>query len=578
MGSPLLMPNTPPWRRVHGDRRLRRVAVQVPTDVPATAAVFLVLRRLRWPLVTVIAVFAISVAGFVMIPGMDDKGNVYRMTPFDAFYAMTYTAATIGYGETPYAWTIPQRMWMTVCIFASVFAWAHALGQMFSLMQESGFRKALAIQRFRRKVLAMREPFVIIAGFGQAGRTLAVALDHVGHRLVVVDPDPDRIDVLTSDQLEADAPALAEDPRNPGILGLAGLGHPMCEGLLVMTDSDESNLASVMAAHLLRPDLKVITRCSERENVARLNDFAPHAVINPYDRYGQYLVLAMRRPVTYQLATWLLSEPGDPLPPLHDELSSGAWMVAADGRFGDEVTQDLMAAGLEVVRVDPSLDRPELGDVVGFVAGAESDTTNLSLAAHARLQNPNVYLSVRQKSITTTSLLEAFAPDQVFIATDLVAFEALARVESPLFWGFIEHVQRQSDEWSTRVRDELVERVGERSPVPIKLTINRHEAPAVQRWLAKGGEITLGQLLADHDDREQQVAVYASALVRDGVTSYAPKPSTKLQTGDQIGLLVRTRGRNLLWHNLFSDAAIEYLATGADLPTTWLFRRLKGIK
>lgn len=573
MGNPLLMLNSPPWRV--GDRRLRRVPVDVPTEVPTTAAVFLVLRRLRWPLVIVLGVFAISVFGFTLIPGVDDQGNPYRMSAFDAFYVMAYTAPTIGFGETPYAFTVAQRMWMTVCIFMSVTIWAYALGATFAMLQEPGFRKALSMQRFHRRVESMREPFILIAGYGQAGRTLALALDQLGRRMVILDEDPSRIDVLVADQLTADVPSLQGDPRNPGILGLAGLGHPMCEGVMAMTDKDEMNLAVVMSAHLLRPEIPVITRCSQRENVPRLEDFGPQAVINPFDRYGHYLVMALSKPVTYQLASWLLDEPGTPLPKLHCELNHGRWMVAADGRFGAEVTRDLRAAGLEVEVVDPSAGLPDVSEMVGFVAGAESDTTNLSLAAHARLENPDVYLSVRQKAVSTAPLLEAFEPDQVFVATDLVAFETLARVEAPLFWGFIQHVHQQTDEWSAKVLKDMQARLGNYSPTAIKLVLDGRGAPAVCRWLDKGNTLTLGQLLSDPDDRDQPIDVYPSVLVRDGLTQFVPDLRTPLQVGDELGLLVRTRGNTSLSHNVFHDEAVEYLATGESVPSTWLWRQFR---
>jgi hypothetical protein len=45
---------------------------------------------------------------------------------------------------------------------------------------------------------------------------------------------------------------LIGDVRDPGHLGIAGLGHPSCEGVLALTDDDEANLAVTMTAALLR--------------------------------------------------------------------------------------------------------------------------------------------------------------------------------------------------------------------------------------------------------------------------------------------------------------------------------------
>src|SRR4051812_27606190 len=98
----------------------------------------LVLRRLRAPLITLLVVYAISVGGLTLIPGVDEKGHPWRMDFFHAFYVMTYTATTIGFGEIPYPFTDAQRLWMIASIYLSVIGWAYALGSVFALSQNPG--------------------------------------------------------------------------------------------------------------------------------------------------------------------------------------------------------------------------------------------------------------------------------------------------------------------------------------------------------------------------------------------------------------------------------------------------------
>ena len=554
--------------------RLRRVRVPVPTPADSSDAIFLMMRRLRGPLITLVVIFAISVVGLTLVPGLDAAGRPYRMSLFDAFYVMSYTATTIGFGEIPTTFTSAQRMWMTFSIYLTVTGWAYSIGTVFALLNDSAFRRAISQQRFRTKVKHLREPFYLIAGYGQAGRALSAALDRAGQRVVVLDEDPARIDILATDQFLADVPALTADPRNPAVLGLAGLGHRQLRGVMAMTDKDEQNLAVVIAAHLLRPEVPVITRCTDRTWLGRFDDFQPEAVINPFDRYGSYLVLALNNPVTHRLASWLLQTPGSSLPPHHDRLREGHWVVCADGEFGREVARDLRSAGLEVTVTDPAEGQPDVSDAVGLVAGAESDTVNLSVAAGARLENPDIYLSVRQKSIHTTALMESFAPESVFVATDLVAFEALARVEAPKFWNFIEHVMSQDDAWSDRVLKALIGRVGGRTPTAELITLDEHEAPAVVRWLDHGHTLTIGQLLSDPDDNTVGIQVFPTELIRDGETTFVPDLDTELRHGDQLALLVRTHGMAELRSTLSGDGAVEYVATGNEVPSTWIGRAI----
>jgi voltage-gated potassium channel len=63
---------------------------------------FLFLRRMRAPLLLLMLAYSISITGLVLIPGVDDQGEVWRMDFFHAFYFVTYTAPTIGFGEIPY--------------------------------------------------------------------------------------------------------------------------------------------------------------------------------------------------------------------------------------------------------------------------------------------------------------------------------------------------------------------------------------------------------------------------------------------------------------------------------------------
>ena len=97
-----------------------------PADYPMPrlpAGTLTVLRRMRVPLIVLILIFAVSVLGLSLIPGQDGAGHPRRMTLFEAFYFMSYTATTIGFGELPHDFTAAQRMWVTVTIFLAVIGW-----------------------------------------------------------------------------------------------------------------------------------------------------------------------------------------------------------------------------------------------------------------------------------------------------------------------------------------------------------------------------------------------------------------------------------------------------------------------
>ena len=78
-------------------------------------------------------------------------------------------------------------MWVTVSIYLGVVGWAYAIGTMLSMLQDRDLRRALSARRFGRSVSHLSEPFLLLAGDGQAGQSVGRALDAEGRRFVVLD-------------------------------------------------------------------------------------------------------------------------------------------------------------------------------------------------------------------------------------------------------------------------------------------------------------------------------------------------------------------------------------------------------
>ena len=430
-------------------RRREHKPVRVPSALPATDAMFLVLRRMRRPLIVVIVTFSICTAGMMLMPGTDAAGRPYRMTLFDAIYQMVITLTTVGYNEVPYSFSYPQRMWLTLSIFLLVISWAYAIGALFGVLQDHAFQKALATQRFGRQVRRLREPFYLIAGYGQTGRRVASELDLRRRRFVVIDHDESRVEAATIDPLHADVAALAGDCSNPAVLGLGGIDKPNCAGVL----------------------------------------------------------------------------------------------------------------------------RIDIDDAVAFVAGTDNDLTNLALAEKAKLDNPDVYVAVRQQDSMHRPLLDALDSDSVYIPTEIVARETLARIVNPNFWRFIEEAVQRDDEWAATTRDRLDHWCGEDVPDRDVITLDKKAAPAIVEWLT-GRSLTIGDITRHPDDRDERVAAIVLMLVRDGELTLTPPDDTELRPDDQLLFAGTKQGLDDLSDSLYSEAALEYLATGHQVPTAYVWRLL----
>ena len=583
MGNPLLTI----WHRLVDPRPepARPEPPRLDEASRATGAIFLVLRRMRAPLIVLIVVFAVSVLGLTLIPGQQADGGTEPMSFFDAFYFMTYTATTIGFGEIPDPLTTDQRVWVTFSIYMAVIGWAYAIGTLLALLQDRGFRRALAVQRFARQVTRMPEPFRIVVGHGQAGRLVVAGLDARGQRMVVLDRDPERIEALDLEPLHSDVPALATDGHGPAPLLLAGLDRPGCLGVLALTDDDGANLGIVQAAHLLRPDLPAIARCESASTARRMRAFGDPTIVNPYDAFGDRLLVALRSPALAQLIEWLLSPPGREVPERLLPPRAAHWVVVGPPRSAGEVGRDLDAAGCAVTLVDPADGEPAdpagaafadlAARAAGIVVVAERDTETVSYVDAARRAHPGLFVVARQGHRSHAAVFRALAPDLLLDPAEVVAREVLERLANPVLGEFVRRAEEQDDAWAEALLSTLVARCGPGSPVVWQVRLDERSAPALVRRLA-AAEVRLGALMPSPWDRTTRLALVPLMLVRGGATTLAPGEEVPLAVGDTV-LAAGSLGAQRAWAaTLGEDEALAYVLSGRAMATSWWGRRLIG--
>lgn len=556
---------------------------------------FLIMRRLRAPLILLISIIAFSVLGLTLSPGVDAEGRVHYLSFFHAFYFISYTATTIGFGEIPYQFSDQQRLWVTLCIYLSVVGWAYTVGTVFSLLADRSLRQAVQTQRFMRAVRRLREPFYLVCGYGETGRLICSALDRLGHRAVVLELDEDKIGEVDLHGYTADVPALAANAANPETLRLAGLTHPYCAGVIALTNDDSANLAIAIAARLLAPRLPALCRAESAETAANMASFGTRHIINPFVKFGDYLGLALQSPAAWQLLIWLTGLPGTTVAH-HREPPRGKWILCGHGRFGRIVVQALDRKGVPLTIIDrhppedidhrwvqgdgtgtQALEAAGIKDAVGIVAGTRSDVDNLSIAVTARELNRELFTVLRQNHYSNHALFDAFDADFNMVPSEIIAHECLAILTTPLLVPFLEEIKRRDEQWCDWLLKRLTGRFGWDVPTVWSERLNLSGTPALYRRLMAGEDISLDALLRAPHNRNEYIACEVVYMQRDDDDHLVmPRGDTIVRPGDELLLVGRPRARSDLALCLANEHALTYVLTGEDLPGGWIWEKLAG--
>lgn len=565
------------------------------------SALFIALRRLRAPIILLIVVYAIGVIGMVLIPGVDAAGKPWRMSFFDAFYFVSYTATTIGFGEIPFPFSYAQRLWVTAVIYMSVLAWAYAIGTIFALTQDRSFRQTLALQAFTRVVGRLQEPFYLICGLGETGMMVARALDRLDRCFVAVDIRDERIAELDLQDFRRDAPAIVGDARTPGVLLSAGLNHPKCIGILGLTSDDSANLAVAIAAKLMHPEVPVLCRALDRSVCSNMSSFGTDHIINPFVTFGELLALAIEAPAQYRLFKLMTGMPGQRIdegtPP-----PRGRWIVCGYGRFGQEVVARFAEQRMDVTIIDPkpietikdSLNRAgptayvrgtgtetgpllEAGvdDCVGIVAGTDDDVNNLSIAVTARELNPDVYVILRRNLQSNRPLFDAYGAHLTLVPSELIAHRSLAIMTTPLLSRFLARMRERSDTDASALATHIETLTFAHVPYTWTAVIDNRDSPSLHQHLqATGAQVTLDVLMTDPSDRDATLACLALMIVRDGEDVLLPAASEPLRIGDQV-LFCGMRSARIAQRSIRQNVNVfDYVHSGREIPGGWVWQTI----
>lgn len=525
--------------------------------------VFLLLKRIRLPILLLIISYTVVILGFVLIPGQDDQGNVWHMSFFHAFYFVSFMGSTIGFGEIPYEFTNGQRMWTVFSIYATVTIWLYSIGALINTLQNPAFKRILKENEFHRKMARIKEPFYLICGYGDTGKLLAHELSENHFLSVVIDIDPERIDNLEIDEPDIDIPALAANASYPQVLKTAGLTHEYCKGVIALTNKDEVNLKIAITARLLSKErmlddeLMVVCRAETTEAEANMASFGTSHIINPFEIYARRLALSVRSPSAYLIYEWLTNPyhkvRSEPISP-----PKGTWVICGYGRFGKAVSRHLNYIGVRTVIIEASPDMTDspdgtitgrgteavtlreakITDAVAIVAGTDNDANNLSIVLTAQdemkryrrgkkrnkehndkysLNEPEeinqseaeefnegkLFSIARQNFSRNETVFKKAELDFIMQPASIVAGEILSIIKTPLLSTFLSLARRQKDQWANLLISRISSFIDDMA-MTWMVEISEKQTPAVMCFL-KNEPVNIGQILKHPRNRDKSL-------------------------------------------------------------------------
>ncbi len=559
--------------------------------------VWLTMRRMRTPLVTLILVYSFSVLGMVLIPGRNALGEAITVGYLDAAYFVAILTTTIGFGEIPSTFTGAQRLYVLIILLPNVVAWLYSIGTILALFIDPQFQAVLDRARFTRRVRSMHDGFYIVCGFGNTGSVVVHSLLRRGFKAVVVEQRADIVHRMALSDEVSYVPALAGDVSHHTVLERAGLHHEKCLGIMALTNEDHVNLTIAITSKLLRPELTVLARSETPRITANMASFGTDYILDPYAIFCERLLLAIGFPAKYLALDWLISVPGSALrepvqPP------TGRWLICGLGRLGSKIAARLDEAALPytVIDVHPERIRGRPGavqgrgtephtlmqagvmDAVGIIACTGDDVDNLSIVMTARELNPDLFVVTRQERNENDPLFDASRADVIARRGQIMARRALLIATTPLLETFLQHLVSQDTDFAQRVTARLQPALNGKAPAIWLVELDDNTATDLIHARQQGIRIQLSHLL--HHSRnlaQEHLPCLCLLLERGASRTFLPESTHELHSGDRLLFAGRESAQHEIRWLLTEPGALLGNAIGRNIPAgalgRWLERR-----
>lgn len=275
-------------------------------------------------------VFGIGVGGYAALADA-------RYSLLDSVYMTVITLTTVGFGEVIDLSDNPVgRLFTIVLILGGVGSILYLLSGLAAVLTDGNIQRLTWMKKMKREAQSL-DHHIIVCGGGTIGTRVIDELCATERAFVLIEQDEDRVHHLQEHE-HIKFPAIVGDATDDDCLRAAGIDQAY--GVITCLEADNENLIVVVSARMLRPDVRIVTRCTEVERERKLRRAGADSVVSPTSIGGMRLSSEMLRPSVVSFLDHMLHDEQEPLR-VED------WSINETSPFAHKTVGDVRALGLD---------------------------------------------------------------------------------------------------------------------------------------------------------------------------------------------------------------------------------------
>jgi voltage-gated potassium channel len=231
--------------------------------------------------------------------GIKDSNDPTGVFSFaDSVYFTMVTIMTVGYGDIVPVSPLARMLDAFLLTPGRIFVWLIFIGTAYQFVYQQ-YREEWELKKLQKKL----NNHIIICGYGMTGQAVVDELSNKKYnreQIVVIDNNEEFI----RQAADASITAIHGSASKENILKKAAIEK--AKTIIITTGRDDTNVLIGLTAKNLNPNITVISRANEIENIKLLRHSGDH-IISPSITGGRLMVLAIKNKLSTELLDDLLT-------------------------------------------------------------------------------------------------------------------------------------------------------------------------------------------------------------------------------------------------------------------------------